>query len=87
MKKSFQNPREERICAVLRHVGYLSNVISDLEKDSDHRGIVEVDGRLRQSISGRWRLQKNEIDHILRLCDLYGLIKFDSRTKLAKILR
>lgn len=87
MSRIIQGTREEQMCHVFRHVSYLNSVINDLERASDCRGMVEVDGRLRQAISGRWGLKKEEIEHILRLCDLYGMIKFDPRTKLAKVMK
>lgn len=77
MKNTNQVVYENRLSYVFKHVGHLSEVIEALTSFSDPRGIVEIDGRIVQTLSGKLGLKKEDIDCMIKLGELYGFLKRD----------
>lgn len=72
---------------LFRHVGYIYEITEELSKIADHRGLLEFDGYARQSISGKFGLTKNDLESIMKLCEIYGFVKLDRRSKMLRLVR
>ncbi|MCX6816124.1 MAG: hypothetical protein NT120_04715 [Candidatus Aenigmarchaeota archaeon] len=87
MKNMNHGIYQDRLFSVFKHVGYIHEITEEMKRFADHRGLLEFDGYVRQAISGKFNLTKSDTDRLIRLCDLYDIIKFNPRTNEIKLMQ
>ena len=81
VKTVYNNPLQSAV----KHLAYMNEVLNSLKQAADCRGILLLDGHVRQRVCGKLGIQKEDFDYIVQIACIYNLMKLNPRTKEAKI--